>query len=492
MTNGRCNWARGKVIGGTSTINGMIYLRGNKKDYDRWEANGNTGWGYNNILKYFKKSEHMTAPELINSSYHGTDGYLTIEESKYRTKMADEFIKAGSEFGYKQTDLNGKSGTGFMISQGTVRNGRRCSTAKAFLRSARERSNLVMSLNSTVNRILINSKNHAYAVEFKRDGKIYQIKAKNEIIISAGAINSPHLLMLSGIGPENQLKTHGIPVISNLDVGKNLQDHIGYGGVAFTADIPLTFGDLPLSAIFDYELKGTGPLTTLNGLEVLALVKTKYANKTDDVADIEFMFNADFSNSDGQRIVHGVTNDINQAVYGSLLHKPSWSIIPFLLSPKSRGYIELRSANPRDYPLIYANYFDNEEDMRILIEGVRLAMMFGKTPTMQKFNSTIAAFDYPACRAFTPFSDNHIECMIRQYTFTIYHPVGTCKMGPATDPAAVVDPELRVYGVERLRVIDSSIIPELPRGHTNAATIMIGEKGADMIKDYWSLREFCQ
>lgn len=485
MTNNQCKWARGKVIGGSSTINGMIYMRGNKKDYDNWKANGNYGWGYKDILKYFKLSENMTIPELMNSPYHGTNGYLTIERSKYRTKMADEFIKGGIELGYSQTDLNGERGTGFMIAQGTVRNGRRCSTAKAFLQSVRERSNLVISLNSTVNRILINEDKRAYGVEFVRNGKLQTVYAKKEIIVSAGAINSPHLLMLSGIGPKNQLKRFNIPVIADLKVGENLQDHIGYGGVAFTADIPLTFGDLQLSSIFDYQLKGTGPLATLNGLEVMALVKTKYASKTDDVPDIEFMFNADFSNTDGQRAVHGVKSDVNQAVYGSLLNRPSWGIIPFLLSPKSRGLLKLKSANPKDYPLIYANYFENKDDMRVLVEGVKLAIMFGNTRAMQQFNSTIAAFDYPACRRFTPFSDNHIECMIRQYTFTIYHPVGTCKMGPAKDTAAVVDPELRVYGVNGLRVIDSSIIPELPHGHTNAPTIMIGEKGADMIKDYW-------
>lgn len=228
MNGGRCNWPRGKVLGGSSVLNYMLYLRGNKKDYEDWEAMGNTGWGYKDALYYFKKSEDNTNPYLTSTPYHSTGGYLTVGEAPFHTPLAAAFVQAGVEMGYENTDLNGEKGTGFMIAQGTIRQGSRCSSAKAFLRPARLRPNLHIAMHAHVTRLMIDPKTkRAFGVEFIRDRKIHYIRASKEVIVSAGSVNSPQILMLSGIGPKAELAKHKIPLIKDAPVGLNLQDHIG-------------------------------------------------------------------------------------------------------------------------------------------------------------------------------------------------------------------------------------------------------------------------
>lgn len=492
MTGGRCNWPRGKVIGGSSVLNYMLYLRGHKADYDNWEAAGNPGWGYKDALYYFKKSEDNTNPYLAETPYHGTGGYLTVGEAPFHTPLAAAFVEAGVEMGYENRDLNGAKGTGFMIAQGTVRRGSRCSTGKAFLRPARLRPNLHVAMFAHVSRIMIDPQTkRAFGVEFFRDRKIHYIRAAKEVICSGGAVNSPQILMLSGVGPKAELSKHKIPLIADLKVGENLQDHIGLGGLTFMVNQPIAIVESRLqsvSTVLQYAVFGQGPLTILGGVEGLAFVKTKYANASDDVPDIEFHFVSGSTNSDGGnqlRKAHGLTERFYDRVFGAISNKDAWSIIPMLLRPKSVGTIKLRSNNPFDYPYIYPNYFQDDADMKTLMEGVKIAVATSRTKSMQRFGSQLVAYDFPGCGHVQKFTDQHWECMIRQYSVTIYHPVGTCKMGPYWDEDAVVDPQLRVYGVRGLRVIDASIMPKLVGANTNAPTIMIAEKGADMIKDYW-------
>ena len=226
MENGRCHWPRGKVLGGCSGINYMLYIRGAKKDYDIWEQQGNPGWSYQDVLPYFLKSEDNRSPKYAKTPYHSTGGYLTVEEPRWRTPLAAAFIQAGQEMGYKNRDINGERHTGFMIPQGTIRDGSRCSTAKAFLRPAMSRKNLHVAMKAHVTKILIDpSTKRAYGVEFVRDGETVRVHANKEVIVSGGSINSPQLLMLSGIGPKEHLSKHGITVIQDLRVGHNLQDH---------------------------------------------------------------------------------------------------------------------------------------------------------------------------------------------------------------------------------------------------------------------------
>lgn len=492
MIGGRCNWPRGKVIGGSSVLNYMLYLRGHKKDYDNWEALGNPGWGYKDALYYFKKSEDNTNPYLAETPYHGTGGYLTVGEAPFHTPLAAAFVEAGVEMGYENRDLNGEKGTGFMIAQGTVRRGSRCSTGKAFLRPARLRPNLHVAMYAHVTRIMIDPvTKRAFGVEFVRDRKIHYIRASKEVILSGGAVNSPQTLMLSGIGPKAELAKHKIPLIADLQVGENLQDHIGLGGLTFMVNQPIAIVESRLhsvSTVLQYAVFGQGPLTILGGVEGLAFVKTKYANATEDVPDIEFHFVSGSTNSDGGnqlRKAHGLTERFYDTVFGPINNKDAWSIIPMLLRPRSVGSIKLRSNNPFDYPFIYPNYFKDDFDMKTLMEGVKIAIATSRTKSMQRFGSKMTAYNFPGCGHVKKFTDEHWECMIRQYSVTIYHPVGTCKMGPYWDEGAVVDPQLRVYGVRGLRVIDASIMPKLVGANTNAPTIMIAEKGADMIKDFW-------
>ncbi|XP_026740785.1 glucose dehydrogenase [FAD, quinone] isoform X2 [Trichoplusia ni] len=495
MEGGRCNWPRGKVLGGSSVLNYMLYLRGNRRDYDAWEALGNKGWGYKDVLYYFKKSEDNQNPYLAQTPYHSTGGYLTVSEAPYQTPLVSTFIDGGFELGYMNRDINGENQTGFMVAQGTVRRGSRCSTAKAFLRPAKDRPNLHISMHSHVTKVMIDPRTKiAFGVEFVRKKMVYRIRARKEVILSAGTINSAQLLMLSGIGPAEELNKHKIPLINNLKVGRNLQDHIGLGGLAFMVNQPISIVEHRLYSVgplMQYAMLGEGPLTIMGGVEGLAFVNTKYVNATDDFPDIEFHFISGSTNSDGGeqlRKIHGLMDTFYDAVFRPINNMDVWSIIPMLLRPRSKGFIQLRSANPYDYPYIYPNYLSDELDVKTLVEGVKIVVALSRTRAFQKVGSMLNKHVFPACVSILRYSDAYWECMIRQYTTTIYHPVGTAKMGPYWDPEAVVDHQLRVYGVKGLRVIDGSIMPNIVSGNTNAPIIMIGEKGSDMIKEFWLRR----
>ncbi|XP_070501930.1 glucose dehydrogenase [FAD, quinone] [Chironomus tepperi] len=497
MNGGRCNWPRGKVLGGSSVLNYMLYLRGNKKDYDAWEEAGNPGWSYKDVLYYFKKSEDNQNPYLSSTPYHGTGGPLTIGEAPYHTPLAASFVEAGVEMGYENRDLNGEKQTGFMIAQGTIRRGSRCSTAKAFLRPARLRPNLHIAMFSHVTKVLIDPITKiAYGVEFVRDRKRHYVRAKKEVVLSGGTINSAQLLMLSGIGPKAELAKHRIPLIRDAPVGENMQDHVALAGLTFMVNQEVSVVEHrfhTMATVMEYAVLGQGPLTVMGGVEGLAFVNTKYVNASDDFPDIEFHFVSGSTNSDGGsqlRKIHGLTEAFYNKVFAPINNMDVWSIIPMLLRPRSKGSIKLRSSNPFDYPYIYPNYFKDDHDMKTLIEGVKIAVALSRTASMQRYKSMLSPFKFPGCAHIQAYTDTYWECMIRHYTATIYHPVGTAKMGPYWDPTAVVDSQLRVYGVRGLRVIDGSIMPNQVSANTNAPIIMIGEKGADMMKNFWIKNNF--
>ncbi|XP_060532834.1 glucose dehydrogenase [FAD, quinone]-like isoform X2 [Cylas formicarius] len=477
MLGDQCNWPRGKVLGGSSVLNAMIYVRGNRHDYDRWAEQGNEGWSYDEVLPYFLKSEDNRNPYLARTAYHSTGGYLTVQESPWRTPLSIAFLQAGRELGYK----------------GTIRRGSRCSTAKAFLRPVRTRRNLHIAMFSQVTKVIIDPKTKmAKGVNFVRDNRLHYVRAKREVILSAGAIGSPHILMLSGIGPKEHLEEHNIPVLSDIKVGHNLQDHIGLGGLTFIVDDPVTFTKTryqTMAVAMEYILKEKGPMTSLGGVEGLAFVNTKYAPESGSWPDIQFHFAPSSINSDPDQVrkITGLRDSVYNTVYKPLKNAETWTILPLLLRPRSTGWIRLRSRDPNVYPDIIPNYFTHVKDIQVLTEGIRIALNVSATKAFQRFRSRPHMIPFPGCRQYAFDTDEYWECSMRHFTFTIYHPTSTCKMGPSTDPDSVVDPRLRVYGVGKLRVADASIMPHIVSGNTNAPTIMIGEKASDMIKEDWGV-----
>jgi choline dehydrogenase len=492
LTNRQCMFPRGKVMGGSSVLNYMIYNRGGRKDYDLWEDMGNVGWGYKHVLPYFLKSEDITIPELAkNTKFHSTGGYLTVSYPSFHTRLAEAFLQAGVETGQRIFDYNAETQTGFSFVQTSTRNGTRCSTSKAFLHPVRKRTNLHVKKRTLVTKILIDpGTKRAYGVEFLRNKKSYVVYARKEIILSAGAINSPQLLMLSGIGPKQHLEDMRIPVIQDLKVGYNLMDHMAVIGITFMINESVS---LRTDIIFrdgkdliNYFRYHTGPLATAGSVEALAFYDTHNLTDTNGNPDIELIFVGSSIVADPVlKQVFGISDRVYDTVYKPIQNAHAWMIIPTLLAPKSRGRIMLKSNKPLHKPLIFHNFLEYSDDLETLLKGIKLSVELSETKAFQKFDSKLHSIPVPGCEQFSFRSDDYWRCVIKHLTCSMYHVSGTCKMGPASDRDAVVDPRLKVYGINGLRVIDSSVMPVVPRAHTNAPTIMIAEKGADLVKEDW-------
>ncbi|XP_023241593.1 glucose dehydrogenase [FAD, quinone]-like [Centruroides sculpturatus] len=483
----RSRWPRGKVLGGCSVLNAMLYVRGNRKDYDQWVEQGATGWSWKEVFPYFLKSEDNTDLFVLSNGYHATGGYQTVSSPVYATPLQKAFLEAGKLFGYEVRDINGAKQTGFTSAQSTKRKGRRCSTNKAFIKPVEKRVNLKIALFSFVTKIIFDDLKRAIGVQYDRFNKTHIVSAKKEIIISAGSINTPQLLMLSGIGPKEDLEKFEIPIISELPVGLNLQDHIFPHGVNFLIDKPVSNvayrTSSPTNSIL-YYAAGKGPWTLSNGLEGIAFINTRYSNISQDFPDIQIHFSSGSISSDGgsvQKEAIGLEEKVWKNYYEPFSFRDTFSFLPVLLHPKSRGYVKLKSANPYEYPIIEPNYLSKPEDVLVLIDGIKKCIELGNLEPFKKYGARIFPTTVPGCEEFKKYEDEYLECMVRTMTTTMFHPVGTCKMGAVDDPTTVVDPELRVKGVSGLRVVDGSIMPTIVTGNTNAPIMMIAEKAADMI-----------
>jgi choline dehydrogenase len=456
MANRKMYWPRGKVLGGSSSINAMIYMRGNRHDYDAWRAAGNEGWGYADVLPYFKKSEHQ---ERGSSEYHGVGGPLNVSDRRYNTHLSYVFVEACKELGMPENpDFNGATQDGTGYYQVTQKNGARWSTVDGYLKPALRRPNLTVRTASLVTCIVV-EQGRATGITYLADGKSETVRAEREVLICGGALNSPQLLLLSGIGPAADLRALDIPVVVDLPgVGENLQDHLA-SGVVYYSTQPVSLHDADkLSNIMNFLLFRKGPLTS-NIAEAGAFVKIQQDALT---PDIQFHF--------------APVCFLNHGLDPSPGH--GFTIGPVLLHPRSRGRISLRSQNPFAHPIIQANYFKEEEDARTMLQAIKLSEELAHTRAFDPFRGQEAV-------GGQDLSDEEILQLMRQHSETIYHPIGTCKMG--SDAMAVVDSQLRVRGVERLRVIDASIMPNAISGNTNAPTIMIAEKAADLLKQSYAV-----
>lgn len=501
LKNGRCPWPSGKGTGGSTLLNNNIYTRGNKNDFDNWAKAGNSGWSYNELLPYFLKSEDINVAQLKFSPYHATGGLLRIEYAPFQSPLLQKFLESAKEIGLNIVDYNNPNTfVGFSPIQGTVKKGHKVNAFQAFIRRFRNRTNLHVAIQSRVTKILINpNTKETYGVEFIKASRKRTVRARKEVIISAGSLNSPQLLMLSGIGPKEHLETIGIPVIQDLRVGDNLQEHPAFAGLAFT--INKTGAGLVAERIFDnaiveyldwiQESGGRGWLTTM-GCEGIGYVHTKYNNSSKDRPDIEYIFlptSLAAESGIGDDILRktmGIPEDSFNEVFWNIKNKDAWSIWPMLMYPESRGVVRLTSANAWHPPKIHSNFFFQKRDLDRIVEGIKMIIRLSQTDTFQTLGSILNRQPLPACRKFKFGSDDYWACCVRQWTMQMHHPCGTCKMGPEWDRSAVVSPQLKVYGVKNLRVIDASIMPTIPGGHPQASVYMIGEKGADLIKKDWN------
>ncbi|WP_084963227.1 GMC family oxidoreductase [Thermoactinospora rubra] len=435
-------WPRGKVVGGSSSLNAQMWVRGHRLDYDQWDV---PGWGYEDVLPYFRKAERRVGSN--RGGVYGEAGPLVVSELRSPNVTTKAFLKACEEMGFTRLEeLNGPSNEGYSPTPVTQSRGRRWSAADAYLRPALKRPNLRLVTGSTVRRVVFEG-NRAVGVEREGGG---QIRARREVILSAGAIGSPWILLRSGVGPADELRDEGVEVVRDLpEVGRNLQDHLATGVyVECKQPVTLVKADT-LVNLLRYVIFRSGPFTTNVG-EAVAFIRTSPA---EPAPDVELVF------APGPFINHGLDKPEDHGLTVGVI----------LLQPESRGRITLSGGQP----VIDPAYLTSEADVRRLVEGLKVAKQVFATSAMRPYAGG------PLAPYRDPESDEELAQWVRERGETLYHPVGTCRMG--TDPGSVVDPSLRVRGLERLRVVDVSIMPTLNRGHTHAPAIMIGEKAADLI-----------
>jgi len=457
--NGRSiEWPRGKVLGGSSSLNGLLYVRGQSQDYDRWRQMGNTGWGWDDVLPLFKRAENN---ERGADKFHGNAGPLSVSNMRIQRPITDAWVAAAQAAGYKfNPDYNGADQEGVGFFQLTARNGRRCSSAVAYLNPVKKRENLQIITHAQVERVIIKDKRATGVTYTDRSGTLQTITATREIVLSGGAINSPQLLMLSGIGEADQLAENGIKVHNDLHgVGKNMQDHLQARLVYKTHEPTLNdevgslFGQAKIG--LRYIMTRTGPMT------MAASLATGFVKTRDDLETPDIQFHVQPLSAENP----GKGADKFSAFTMSVCQ----------LRPESRGEIRLNSAKPRDYPKIIPNYLSTKTDCDTVVAGVKIARGIARhAPLTSKIS-----------QEFRPHADLPMDDYdktldwARNNTASIYHPTGTCKMG--SDKGSVVDARLRVHGIAGLRVADCSIMPEIVSGNTNAPAIMIGEKASDLI-----------
>ncbi len=446
-------WPRGKMLGGCSSMNAQMYVRGNPADFDGWAAAGNEGWSWDDVLPYFKRSEHF---DRGGDRFHGGTGPMHIQHLRDPNPLTRAMVEAAVQAGLTRLDdVNGPTQDGIALTDVNQRRGRRWSAADAFLRPARKRPNLTVATGAQATSITLDG-GRATGVRYRQEGMDREAVTNREVLLSGGAINSPQLLLLSGIGPADHLREHGISVAHELDgVGRNLHDHLAHGTIFDVADGSLADAEKPAQLV-NYLLRRKGMLTSNVG-EAMAFLRTRDGIPAPDLQLIM---------APVQYLDHGLAPPPGHGI----------TIGGVLLQPQSRGRVTLASADPFAKPLMDANYLAQPGEMAPLVHAVRLARTIAGQPALKGLvTGELAPGDDAR-------SDDAIEAHIRDQAFTLYHPVGTCAMGADPSAGAVVDDHLRVHGIDGLRVVDASVMPTITRGNTNAPTIMIAEKAVALIR----------
>ncbi|XP_045771353.1 glucose dehydrogenase [FAD, quinone]-like [Maniola jurtina] len=495
-TDGKSFWPRGRMLGGTGSINGLLHMKGSPGDYKPWHITDGDGWDWSSIRKSFMKSEKMIDPFILNDpdlrKNHGTNGEFIIDKLNFTyTEIVDKLLEAYSEMGLLYLDdLNGPTQMGVGKIRGSNYKGRRVSTATSFLNSAKDRANLYLLKNTFANKIVFENLK-AIGIEVKRsNGHINTFHASKDVIVSAGAVNSPVLLMLSGIGPKKHLEELDVDVIVDLPVGENLQDHV-------RIPVPVTLNtgaaqqteDYWHKAVAQYLLEQTGPHSTnYDQPNINAFISVPDGKTLPDVQIDHnyFVPNTSYVYSTCRNIM-SFTDEICKQF--AEMNSESEMIIFFvsLCRPFSRGKILLRSRNPADHPKIFSKYFSDKRDMDIFIKNLKRITQIVDTDVFRNAKAKLERVKYKDCDGHSFASDSYWECMARTLTYNVYHPVGTVKMGKADDPTSVVDSKLKVLGLKGVRVVDASVMPTITSVNTNAPTMMIAERGADFIKSEYKI-----
>lgn len=491
-----CSWPRGKMLGGTNNMNAMIYARGTRDDFDDWERRGNPTWGYDDVLKHFRKAENLQShKDYFKKGDHGTEGPMIIDnflsDNAFRSVIKDGM----SELGYKPAKaFNEESFVGYMDILGTTSKGRRINTVTSHILPHLDRKNLHVIKHALVKKIHFDKNNIATSVEFVYKGsKTYKVRAKKEVILSAGAIASPQILMLSGIGPKSLLIKNKIGVVKDLPVGKNLKDHASLP-IVFRLNKSTASEQDPkelIDGIYNLLMNRTSFLLHHEATALTGFINTTSVNGPNpDIQTTHFFSRKNSPELRNYLVATGFKDYIKESVLSANSDTNTFIIYLLHLKPKSAGYVELASNNINDKVKIQPNYMEESEDVDTYVRAIKIYTRLVDTKAFKENEAELHQLDLPACKSFAYKSDDYWKCYIRHMSTTVYHPVGTTKMGPKTDPTAVVNPRLQVHGVPNIRVADASIMPDIVAANTNAACVMIAEKAADFIKEDWSDSKF--
>ncbi|XP_018569540.1 glucose dehydrogenase [FAD, quinone]-like [Anoplophora glabripennis] len=495
--NHECAVGTGKALGGDTATNDMLYTRGHPRDYDDWADQDLQGWCWQSVFPYLQKIEDAFADGLDRKLHH-YGGPVHLENFQYSTRLATDILEAAHELGIKQIDYNGKERLGFGVPQVTTKDGRRNSAASAYLAKAYKRKNLIISTDSQVVEVLVSHHTkEANGVTYYRGGQLHVAKAAKEVILSAGAVSTAQLLLLSGIGSEHDLKELNISVVSDLKVGYNLKDHVSFIGLNFVVNNTNieSDGHECHSAVVDYLKYGKGPLTT-TGLELVGFLQTEASKIKAHYPDVQLLITRNIYNQGHHHLRHlNIRKDVYDAVWAPLEGKEGFTVEVVLLHPKSTGYVKLHGKESSWHPNINPNSLSDtdDEDVDTILAGIHEALKLVHTEALKKYGVHLSQHQVPGCEHgdHGDLNDEYWRCAIRQLSVNSRHFTGTAKMGPKNDKEAVVDEDLRVYGVHKLRVADSSVIPVSISGNLMAANLVIGEKAADIVKKDW-LKEKCQ